>query len=132
PQSPLAPRDRRHDAEALLLSRNEVAVEPAPRRAGPRNGLRRPARPAFSRRYRPASAGTPAGPRLRRRARLRFEMTASTRRDHVLQSDIMIERRVILEVAVASLADALAAEAGGADRVELNAALPVGGLTPSL
>ena len=44
----------------------------------------------------------------------------------------MIPSRVTLEIAVASLGDSLAAEAGGADRVELNAALPVGGLTPSL
>lgn len=40
--------------------------------------------------------------------------------------------RVLLEVPVASLEDALAAQHGGADRLELNAALPLGGLTPSL
>ncbi len=40
--------------------------------------------------------------------------------------------RVLLEVAVASVEDALAAQSGGGDRLELNAALAVGGLTPSL
>ncbi len=44
----------------------------------------------------------------------------------------MAERRILLEVAVASVADALAAEQGGADRIELNSAMPLGGLTPSL
>jgi copper homeostasis protein len=41
-------------------------------------------------------------------------------------------RRVLLEVPVASIEDALAAQEGGADRLELNAALALGGLTPSL
>jgi copper homeostasis protein len=40
--------------------------------------------------------------------------------------------RVLLEVAVASVEDALAARSGGADRIEANAALALGGLTPSL
>ncbi len=37
----------------------------------------------------------------------------------------------ILEVCIASLTDALSAEQGGADRLELNAALELGGLTPT-
>ena len=41
-------------------------------------------------------------------------------------------KRFLLEVAVASVADVRAAESGGADRLELNAALSLGGLTPSL
>jgi copper homeostasis protein len=41
-------------------------------------------------------------------------------------------KRLLLEVCIASVDDALAAHRGGADRLELNAALPLGGLTPSL
>ena len=44
----------------------------------------------------------------------------------------MGERAVLLEVCTASLDDAVAAEAGGADRIELNSSLLQGGLTPSL
>lgn len=42
------------------------------------------------------------------------------------------KERPIVEVCIGSVADALAAEAAGADRVELCAATEVGGLTPSL
>jgi copper homeostasis protein len=43
----------------------------------------------------------------------------------------MAVRRILLEVAVASLDDARVAHAAGADRLELNSALELGGLTPS-
>ena len=42
-----------------------------------------------------------------------------------------MSRRVLLEICVASVDDALTAVEGGADRLELNAALALGGLTPS-
>lgn len=41
-------------------------------------------------------------------------------------------RRVLLEVAIAGPEDAVAAESGGADRLELSSGLELGGLTPSL
>ena len=41
-------------------------------------------------------------------------------------------QNVRLEVAIASLSGAIFAESGQADRIELNAALPLGGLTPSI
>ncbi|MDB6064747.1 MAG: hypothetical protein JWR26_955 [Pedosphaera sp.] len=44
----------------------------------------------------------------------------------------MIDKRIQLEICTASADDCAAAERGGADRVELNCALMLGGLTPSL
>ena len=41
-------------------------------------------------------------------------------------------RRILLEICAASVDDCVAAERGGADRIELTCALMLGGLTPSL
>jgi copper homeostasis protein CutC len=45
---------------------------------------------------------------------------------------VPLPQRVLIEAAVESVEDAVAAEQGGADRLELCAALDLGGLTPSL
>jgi copper homeostasis protein CutC len=44
----------------------------------------------------------------------------------------MNKQRIKLEICTASAEDCVVAEQGGADRLELNSALLLGGLTPSL
>ena len=43
----------------------------------------------------------------------------------------MTHKKTLLEICTATIDDALIAEAAGADRIEINSALPLGGLTPS-
>lgn len=59
-------------------------------------------------------------------------MSGDTVRPRHLASPSTDPTRAVLEVAVADVEDAIAAQRCGADRLELNSGMPLGGLTPSL
>ncbi len=48
----------------------------------------------------------------------------------VIKTDPTVQNRYLLEIAVATIEAAAAAERGGADRIELSGELSVGGVTP--
>ena len=60
------------------------------------------------------------------------EMRVQKRRLYTDMQKIEHTQRCGVEICCGSFADALSAEKGGAHRIELNAALPLGGLTPSV
>ena len=60
------------------------------------------------------------------------ETRVQKRRLYTDMQKIKHTQRCGVEICCGSFADALSAEKGGAHRIELNAALPLGGLTPSV